>query len=274
MNRSEIYRLINRALFLTLFILVLPIPLTVKKVFISLWVLLFLLFHYGSVLSLAAFLSYQKRGKDRYLKLMLPAYKSGRLNPKSAATLSYILLRDGELEKASEVLDYAELAAFEQKKWRNGEAKYNHVHSYRALILWKQDRLNDAAMLLTTLLDQGYKTSNLYANLGWFLIKQGKYPQALELNLEALEYDRSNAMLDNVGHCYLLMGNLEKSREIYEELIDNKPDFPDAWYNFGALLEKEGHSSDAQQMYQRALACNFSFLGTITKEEIEQAVKP
>jgi tetratricopeptide (TPR) repeat protein len=237
------------------------------------WVMAIFLYLYPAFFSYLALISYNTRGKDTFLKYMGIAYKSGRINPTSSATYSYILLKEGNIEAASEVLDYAELTALDRKSWRKGEIKYKHVHSYRALILWKQDRLDDATDLLMHLLKENYKTSTLYANLGWFLIKQDKLNLALEINLEAIEYDRTNAILDNLGLIYLKMGDLKKSREFYDELIENNPEFPDAWYNNGLLLELEGKKEDAQKMFQKALKCKFTFLGTITKEQVEQALK-
>ena len=272
MNKADIFITIGRTLIIFPLIFLVPFPATVRTILIILWLISIFIFKYPQILAYFAFISYEKRGKDRYKNLMSRAYKSGRINPRSAATYSYVLLRDGELEEASEVLDYAELTAYERIKWRKGQIKYNHVHSYRALIMWKQGRLNDAAELLLELLRNDYRTSILYANLGWFLIKQEKYDVALEINLEALEYDRSSAILDNVGLVYMKMGDLQKSRVFYEELIDNNPTFPDAWYNYGCLLNAEGQYEKAREMYQKALSCDFSFLGTISKEEVELAV--
>lgn len=273
MNKSEILRTLGRILmFFPLFFL-LSVPAFFKIILLLIWFIALIFYSYPAILASVAFLSYQKLGKDHYIKLMKTAFASGRLNPKSAATYSYVLLKDGEIDLASDVLDYAELTAYDRKKWRKGEVQYNHVHSYRALVLWKQNRLDAAAQLLINLLDSGYKTSILYANLGWFLIKQKKYSEALKLNLTALDYDRSNAILDNLGLCYLLTGDLEKSREYYDELMGKNPDFPDAWFNFGTLLDAEGNSDEAQKMYGKALTCKFSSLGTITREEIEEAIQ-
>jgi len=272
MNKSDILKTIGRTLLIFPLIFLVPFPVVIRITLIVIWLVLILIFKYPQILAYFALISYEKRGKDTFKNLMSRAYLSGRVDPKSAATYSYILLRDGELEKSSEVLDYAELTAHERMKWRKGRMKYYHVHSYRALILWKQGRLDDAAKLLLGLLDDDYRTSILYANLGWFLIKQEKYEDALKINLEALEYDRSNAILDNIGLVYMKMGDLKKSREFYEELIDNNPTFPDAWYNFGCLLNSVGEYEKAQEMFLKSLSCNFSYLGTISKREVELAV--
>jgi tetratricopeptide (TPR) repeat protein len=268
MNKSELLRLMGRSLLLFPLILIMPMAHQIIILLLIIWFVLLLIFLYPAILAYIAIVSYQQKGKETFKRYMSIAFKSGRLDPKSAATYSYILLKDGEIERASEVLDYGELMAHERIKWRKGEMKYNLVHSYRALILWKQDRLDDASDLLMNLYNSGYRTSILYTNLGWFLIKQKKYSDALEINQEALEYDRSNAALDNIGLVYLKLGDLKKSREYYEELIENNPTFPDAWFNYGILLEAENESATAQEMYRKALSCDFSFLGTITKKEV------
>ena len=273
MNRSTRLRLGGQLILLFPLILLWTIPASVKIILMTLWPVLLVIYYYPSILSYIAFIMYNTKGKTFYLKLMASAYKSKRIDPESAATYSYILLKDGQLEKSSEVLDYAENRAKEMIRWRKGKNRYNHVHSYRALILWKEDRIDDAADLLINLLKENYRTSVLYANLGWFLIKLQKYDDALAVNLEALEYDRSNAILDNIGLTYMKMGDLKKSHEFYTELIGKDPDFPDAWFNFGQLLEQKGIGEEAQKMYRKSLDCEFSYLGTVTKEEVELAIK-
>ena len=273
MNRSRKIRLYGRALLVFPIILLYSFPPMIKIIITAFWLVLTIVYLYPAFFSYLALISHNKKGKDVYLKHMATAFNSGRVDPTSAATYSYILLKNGQIEKASEALDYAELTALERKTWRKGETRYKHVHSYRALILWKQDRLDDASELLMNLLQDDYKTSTLYANLGWFLIKQNKLELALEVNLEALEYDRTNAIIDNLGLIYLKMGDLEKSREFYDELVEKNPEFPDAWYNNGLLLESEGKAEEAQMMFKKALECKFSYLGTVTKEQVLQAVR-
>lgn len=273
MNKSVKIRLAGIVLILFPLILALPIPSFVRIVFLSFWIAVVLLYLYPWFFSFLALISHNTRGRDTYLRLMNIAFNSGRSNPKSAATYSYILLKKGDLDKAVEALDYAESRAEEQKSWRKGDVKYFHIHSYRSLILWQQGKLFEAAELLKELLDQDYKTSTLYTNLGWFLIKIGSYDVALSVNLEALEYDRSPAIIDNVGLNYLKLGDLEKSEVYYNELMDLNPKFPDAWFNYGQLLEKTGDDVKAQEMFEKALKCEFSSLGTVTPEEIKKFLK-
>lgn len=273
MNKSMKNRIWGWVLLFSLMILLLSIPHVYKIILTVMWSFFLLYYLYPGFFTFIAFASHNGRGKERYLKIMSFAYNSGRVHPKSAATFSYVLLREGNLERASQVLDYAEERAEERKSWRKGLVQYNHVHSYRALILWKQNKLDEAAELLQNLHNQDYRTSTLYANLGWFLLKQGKYDEALLINREALEYDRSAAILDNIGLNYLKLGELDKCRDIYAELLDLDPAFPDAWYNYGQLLQVDGKEEKAQEMFQKALSCDFSFLGTVTKEEVEQYIK-
>ena len=273
MNKSEILKTIEKILIFFPLIFISPLVSAIKLVLFVCWIIAVFIYLYPRFLCNMALWGYEKKGKDYFLKKMALAYKSGRMDPKSAASYSFILLKNGSLEKASEVLDYAELSAFELKNRKKGEMKYNHVHSYRALILWKQDRLDDAVILLRNLLNDGYRTTVLFANLGWFLIKQERLSDALTVNLEALAYDRSNGILDNLALNYYKIGDFKKSRELYEELIERNPLFPDAWFNYGKLLESQGEGEKSQEMYQKALDCEFSFLGTISKDEVEQAVQ-
>jgi len=273
MNKSLKNRIWGWAMLLIAAVILFSIAAPLKFIILGIWGVFLLYYLYPEILGFIALISHNYRGKETYLKFMSPAYRSGRLNPKWAATYSYILLKEGSLDDAAAVLAYAEERAEERKPWRNGQLKYKHIHSYRALILWKQGKLDEAVELLQELLSDDYRTTTLYANLGWFLIKQGRLDDAMTLNLEALEYDRSDAILDNIGLNYLKLGNLEKCRAIYTELIKREPKFPDAWFNYGQLLKLDGREEEAADMFQKARNCVFSFLGTVTIEEVEQALK-
>ena len=47
------------------------------------------------------------------------------------------------------------------------------------------------------------------------------------------------------------------------------PTFPDAWYNYGRLLEVIGQNQKAVEMYQTAISKKFWHTSTVKREEVE-----
>ena len=62
------------------------------------------------------------------------------------------------------------------------------------------------------------------------------------------------------------------AREVYEKLLAKAPSFPEPYYNYGLLMEKLGNREEALESMKKALSMKFSYLSTITREEIETAI--
>jgi tetratricopeptide (TPR) repeat protein len=50
------------------------------------------------------------------------------------------------------------------------------------------------------------------------------------------------------------------------------PTFPEAYFNFGLLCEKMDQRERAVELYNRALSSKFSYLSTLTKEQIQSTL--
>jgi tetratricopeptide (TPR) repeat protein len=139
----------------------------------------------------------------------------------------------------------------------------------KALVLWKQNRVDEAAAMLSDLL-KTYETTDVYATLGFLYIAKGDQDEALEFNLKAKEYNGNNAIiLDNLGTSYLLLEDYEKALEIYKEVMKLKPLFPEAYYNYGRALEKTGDLEKALHMVRHSLSLRFWNISTVERETVE-----
>lgn len=178
---------------------------------------------------------------------------------------AYLLLKRGNVERSEKLINeiLASNPSVDDK---------NLTKSNLALILWKKGQLEEAVGILEEII-KDFKTTNIYGSLGYFLILKGDLQKALELNLEAYEYNNSNSIiLDNLAHTYFLMGESDKAEEIFKKLMDNSPTFPEAYFDYGLLFEKTGRNEEAAQKFEKALTCKFSFLSTITIEGINEAI--
>jgi tetratricopeptide (TPR) repeat protein len=207
-------------------------------------------------------------GKGNNEKAMLwleKAYQTGKMSPTSIASYAYIQLKIGLIDNSENLLKKA-------LQLKISDEYTNQVKSILALVYWKRQRLDEAIELLEEVM-KNFKTTNIYGSLGYFLVLKGDLEKALAFNLEAYDYNSSDKIIqDNLGQTYLMLEQYEKAKEIYESLILTNPTFPEAYFNFGLLCEKMDQHERAIELYNRALSSKFSYLSTLTKEQIQSTL--
>lgn len=175
---------------------------------------------------------------------------------------SFLLLKLGKLEKAEELLNRASRMQLKREEEMA-------LHTNVSLLMWKQGKLEEATAKMEQLYSE-YKNTNIYGSLGYFYILSGDLDKALAFNQEGREYNgKSAVILDNLAQTHLLRGEYEISRGLYEELMAEKPTFPEAYFNYGLVLEALGEQELALSRMKEALQHPISLLSTVTKEEIE-----
>lgn len=203
---------------------------------------------------------------DNALKWFGKAYATNRASVRSSVSYAYILLKNREPDKADEIL---------RKVIKNNKESQDlpYIKSIMALVLWKKGYLDRAVAMLQEVIET-YRTTSVYGSLGYLLILKGDLEKALQFNLEAYDYNSSdNIINDNLGQNYYLLGMYDKAGEIYEKLIAKAPAFPEPYYNYGLVLERQGSMHKALDMMRKAMDHKFTYLSTITKEEVEAAIK-
>jgi tetratricopeptide (TPR) repeat protein len=194
------------------------------------------------------------------------AYKLKCSVPTVKLTYAYILLKQGEVLKSEEILKEVMKLTLNQK---------DHLSAVLnlSLVYWKSDRLQEAICLLEEQYNKGYKNTMLYQSLGFYYILSGELEKALEFNLEAFDYNNSDAsILDNLALNYYLLQDYTKAVDIYEKLIPLNPAFVTAYYYYGLTLEKLQRFDEALEMLKKALQCNFTFLSSVSKEQVQQEI--
>lgn len=224
--------------------------------------IIILYFVFKKALTIYATVLFNGGKKEKALKILEFAYKFLKLSPYNKALYSYFLLKQGELLKASEILNL--LLLDKQLKLSD---KY-FAKSLVAIIKWKQGDINDAVEIMDEILKK-FKTTLYYANAGFFYILKGDLLKALELNLKAYEFNSSNGMIqDNLAENYLLLEKYDDAKKIFDELMEKNPKFPEAYFHFGNYYEKINELENAITYYKKALEFDYSFLSPITKNDV------
>lgn len=216
-------------------------------------------------------MQYQKRDYPKALHFYRLAEKVGPLSLKHRMLLGYVYLRCGRVEEAGKYLRLC-LAAIP----RNGAPKNvlprNEIRNLLALVSWKEGNMEDGIDILESLLEEGYRTTVVYQNLGIFYNLKEDRGKALQFALEAYDYNADDPIIvDNLAEAYAQSGDNEKALEVYEELIRQEPEprFPEAYYGYGETLIRVGRREEGLAMLQKALTKPFSFLSVRPKEDIE-----
>jgi tetratricopeptide (TPR) repeat protein len=220
----------------------------------------------ATIYSMIGNIRYTNGGPAEALKWYEKAYKTHRAGIKMEISYGYLLLKSSRIDEAEKI--FTKLLEGKQQVQDEKSIKSN-----LALLLWKKGDLDSAIAMLEDVMED-YKTSTLYGSLGYFYIAKGDFEKALEFNLEATEYNRTNTIiLDNLGLTYYMLEQSDKSLETYQKLIGMKPTFPEAYYNYGQLLLKLNRPDEALEMFRKARQCKISFLSTITTEDIESTIE-
>lgn len=203
---------------------------------------------------------------DEALKWFKRAYDTKIAGVRTCVSYAYILLKNAELEKSEEVLQQV-------LKNNPNSPEVPYIKSILALTLWKKGELDAAVNMLEDVISQ-YRTTSVYGSLGYLLILKGDLQKALQFNLEAFEYNSSDKIIqDNLGQNYYLLDMYDKATEVYVSLLEKSPSFPEPYYNYGLLLLKTGETDKALEMMNKALGYKFSYLSSISKEEVELKIQ-
>lgn len=113
-----------------------------------------------------------------------------------------------------------------------------------------RDALRDLDMAAESHLERGVE-----------LEQAGRLEDAIAETQKALQLDPKLVMAHaNLIILYGRVGNLEKAEEHYQAAVRLNPkQFPDAPYNYGMVLMKEGKLQEAEQAFRSALEINPSF---------------
>ena len=108
---------------------------------------------------------------------------------------------------------------------------------------WKMGNIEKAISIFKAL-HHNNKSLDVYGTLGYLLIINKSYEEALDYNLEAYDYDNdNNIILDNLGESYYFLKDYDKSYEIYNKIFNKDPSefptFPEAYYYYGLILNKK-----------------------------------
>jgi len=264
MKRSTIKTLVIPAIIIIT--LVLPIP-PFARFGIPFLIILYLLYTgRGTIWYLRGLRAGRNRDHDKVLKFMLKASQS-RLSVERGCIAAVTLLKHNKIEDAEQL--FATLALM-----NNSTSQKKLLKSYHALLFWQKGEKEEAVSILESLLneDDHYRTTHVYSTLGYFLLHSGNIERALELNKEAVDYDATPDIQDNLAASYIAAGDWENANISCNKVIEANPTFSEAWYHAGVIAEHFSDFETADSHYKKSLRSIFSNLSLLKKEIVEEKI--
>ena len=224
----------------------------------------------GLIGNIFGFLGYFNHSRGKYEEAK-QWYERAEKNDVTSANfqMAYgvLLMRSGQFEKARKLFDKI-LIFFPRNVKVKNNAKIN-----LSMIYWKMGDL-DAAIERMTEMHNKLKNSRTYGTLGYLLIEKGDYEEALNFNIDALDYDDADpVVLDNMGQVYYRMGDKDQAFTYFKKALEQKADQLDTLYHLGVIYQERGQLEEARESYEKALECNISSLSTVSREMIEEKQK-
>lgn len=228
-------------------------------------ILVVVFWQWPNILSYKGQSEYAKGNNNKALTLLKKAHESSRARSANSNTYAYILLRVGQSDEASKVLNYVLLNP-KLKKEEKLQTK-----QILSLVRYKQGDISDALRLMEEVFE-GYKNTSVYGALGYYKILS-KSPDMDEFNREAYEYNKDDkVIIDNMVILSMMHGDNEKARELSDKSIDAGNKGVEIYYHAGQAYLALGDANKALELFKKAQSCTRSFMTTVSEKEISEAI--
>lgn len=198
-------------------------------------------------------------------KLYEQAVADGLNDPRYILSYSVLLIREGEYEKARELL-----VKHQKNPNLSADSRKQLFVNYAACVY----KMGDLEKGISVLESQHAKEPSglIYETLGYLYIEAGDKEKALQFNQEAMEYDDEDPItLDNLGQTYYrLMDDKEKAKEYFLKALDIKPGQIDTLFFLAHYDLEAGDKDAAKTKLQTALQGRFSPLNFATKDKVNE----
>jgi tetratricopeptide (TPR) repeat protein len=92
--------------------------------------------------------------------------------------------------------------------------------------------------------------------MGLLCVRSGQYDHAVEWIGRAIRQNPKPDYLSNLGIALKLHGRLDEALQVFDKVIQLKPDDPQAWLQLANVLVALGRKAEALLVYQRVLKLN------------------
>ena len=220
-----------------------------------------------------------KKGDDKQMDkqyelakvLYEEALEMGCEMPKVYMSYSILLMRDGELERAKELM----LKAYKNPALADVEKKQLMINY--GVCQWKLGNIDKAIELLRSAEQKG-KSSAIYIMLGHLLLEKaeqtGNFSECEPYIQEAYEYDEDDAEgIDLMGQLHLAKGDLAKAKEFFGKAIEKDEKQGWSYVYLAKIAKQEGDAAAEKQYMEKAVKAHFHLMSPFSKLEARDYAK-
>lgn len=217
----------------------------------------------AAFLAMRANMEYQRGNEGKALQLLDRVSKMKGVHPRHLNNYGYLLLKDGKLEQARQVLEISFGRSRQREDLMLAKINLANVH-------WLQDNRDKALELLEEVYAD-FKTTTVYGNYGYLKLLGGRPEDALALNLEAYEYNSDDKTItDNLAQNYYMLGRLEEAEELYAKVMTMSPKYLESHYYYAQTLRGLGKREEARGQIAIALEKEPALVPSVSKADVEK----
>lgn len=197
-------------------------------------------------------------------KLYEEAVDAGLSDPRYLLSYSVLLIREGDYQKARELL-----VKIQKNPMLNDESRRQLFVNY-AVCVYKMGELQKGLDLLERQHEKEH-AGLIYQTLGYLYVEAGDLEKAKAFNQEALEYDDEDAIvLDNMAQTYYRLANDKvKAKTYFQKALELKPGQIDTLYFLAQYDLETGDKEAAKEKLTKALEGRFSPLNFASRDKIQ-----
>lgn len=142
----------------------------------------------------------------------------------------------------------------------------------KAIVNWKTCSKEDAIKSLKELIKSN-KNTYIYETLTSLLLSTGKFDEANDYILKAMEFNSDNNIIkSNYAEICFKLEKFEESKKYFDALIEDNVRFIEPYY-YVALIENKNNNFDkAMELLRKAESLNDSLVSLVSHKDIEQAL--
>ena len=200
-------------------------------------------------------------------KLYEEAVDAGLSDPRYLLSYSVLLIREGEFQKAREIL------VKNQKNPMLSDESRRQLFVNYAVCVYKMGELQKGLDLLERQHEKE-PAGLIYQTLGYLYVEAGDLEKAKAFNQKALEYDDEDAIvLDNLAQTYYrLAHDKTKAKGYFLRALELKPGQIDTLYFLAQYDLEAGNKEAAKEKLTKALEGRFSPLNFATRDKIQSVL--
>ncbi|NLB80469.1 MAG: hypothetical protein GX800_02375 [Clostridiaceae bacterium] len=173
---------------------------------ITLLFILLILWQRGNICASIAKLLYARGNLRSWKKWFEIAQRLGGMSFNNKVLHAYLLLKEGELEKANKLFALLSMDRLTPQQKLQLKGSY-------ALVFWKNGEVGTAIEMLEEVIEKAPSTS-VYGSLGYMYAFNNNLSRALEFNQMAYDYNNTNAIIvDNLAFTHYKRGEFEEAKK-------------------------------------------------------------